>query len=116
MPSLGMKGPYRLNSETINKIVNRVSSGNYAIGRRNKNGTFLFRVIGRANKDLNSKLKSLLNKTDKPLFKFRYSENAREAFEKECTIYHDFVINKKIKHPQRPTKSNWKCPRCEFYK
>ena len=116
MPSLGMEGPYRLNFDTIDKKVNRVSSGNYAIGRRSKNGIFLFRVIGRANKDLNSKLKSWLDKTDKPLFKFRFSESAREAFEKECTIYHDFVKDKKIKHPRRPTKSDWKCPRCKFYK
>jgi hypothetical protein len=116
MPSLGMEGPYHLNVDTIDEKVNRVSSGNYAIGRRNKKGTFLFRVIGRANKDLNSKLKSWINKTDKPLFKFRYSESARVAFKRECVIYHDFVKDRKIKHPQRATGSNWKCPRCEFYK
>ncbi len=115
MPSLRMQGPYRLNIKTIDEKVSKISSGNYAIGRRNENGTFLFRVIGRANKDLNSKLKSWLNKTDKPLFKFRYSESAHEAFNTECVIYHDFAKKGKIKHPKRPATTDWKCPRCGYY-
>jgi len=115
MPSLRMEGPYNLNITTIDEKVTKTSPGNYAIGRRNENGTFLFRCIGRASRDLNSKLKSWVSKTNKPLFKFRYSKSAREAFTMECAIYHDFVKDEKIEHPKRPGSTDWRCPRCDFY-
>ena len=111
-----MEGPYRLNIETIDEKVSKISSGNYAIGRRSEKGSFLFRCIGRASSDLNAKLKSWISKTDRPFFKFRYSSSAREAFFIECTNYHDFVKNGKIKHPKRPGSTDWRCPRCGFYK
>ncbi|MBN1352729.1 hypothetical protein JXJ21_25295 [candidate division KSB1 bacterium] len=116
MASLKMEGPFRLNAETIDEKVNRISPGNYVIGRRNESGTFLFKRIGRANSDLNSKLKSWVSKTTKPLFKFRYSSSAREAFAVECAIYHDFAKDERVEHPKRPDSTNWRCPRCGFYK
>ena len=73
MSSLRMEGPFNLNHETIDKKVKKNCTGNFAIGRKNEKGTFLFKCMGRANTDLNSKLKSWIRKTKKPLFKFRYS-------------------------------------------
>lgn len=116
MPSLRMEGPYHFDIKTIDEKVTRVSPGNFVLGRKNENGTFLFSYIGRANIDLNSKLKSWVTKTDKPLFKFRYSVSAQAAFGMECENYHDFVKDGKNKHPRRPTSTDWKCPRCNFYK
>lgn len=115
MPSLKMEGPYRLDLKTIDEKVSKVSSGNFALGRENENGTFLIGFIGRANDDINSKLKSWVSKTMRPLFKFRYASSAREAFDLECENYHDFKIDRKTKHPRRPASTNWKCPRCGFY-
>jgi hypothetical protein len=116
MPSLSMEGPYRFNIKTINEKVTRVSPGNYVLGRRNEHGTFLFSYIGRANTDLNSKLKSRAAKMDKPFFKFRYSDSAQEAFRIECENYHDYVKDGKNKHPKRPADTDWKCPRCKIFK
>jgi hypothetical protein len=111
-----MEGPYRFDIKTIDEKVTRVSAGNFVLGRTNENGTFVFTYIGRALKDLNSKLKSWVDKTDKPLFKFRYSGSAKAAFGIECENYHDFVKGRKRKHPRRPSSTDWKCPRCDFYK
>jgi len=116
MPSLGMEGPYSLDNKTIDEKVARVSPGNYALGRENENGKFIFSYIGRADSDLNSELKSQVGKGDNQLFKFRYAISARDAFGIECENYHNFVKNKKGNHPERPAGSDWKCPRCSFYK
>jgi hypothetical protein len=116
MPSLGMEGSHSLDNKTIDEKVTKVSPGNYALGRRDENGTFLVSYIGRADNDLNSELKSWVGKTNKPLFKFRYAISARDAFGIECENYHDFDREGKGKHPVRPKGTNWKCPRCNFYK
>jgi len=116
MPSLKMEGPYRFDIKTINEKVTRVSPGNFVLGRKNENGAFLFTYIGRALTDLNSKLKFWTDKKDKPLFKFRYCISAQDAFGNECENYHDFVKEGKAKHPRRPANTDWKCPRCNFYK
>jgi len=116
MPSLRMEGPYSLEINIIEEKVDRVSPGNYALGRKNEKGTFLVSYIGRADTDLTSELKSWVDKTDKPLFKFRYAISARDAFGMECENYHDFVKNGKGKHPERPANTDWKCPRCNFDK
>lgn len=116
MPTLRMEGPYRFNVKTINEKVTRTSPGNYVLGRRTEQGAFLFSYIGRANADLNSKLKSRAAKINKPFFKFRYSDSAQEAFRTECENYHDYVKNGKSKHPKRPEDTNWQCPRCRIFK
>jgi hypothetical protein len=115
MPSLKMEGPYPFDIKTIDEKVTRVSAGNFALGRKNESGAFLINYIGRALTDLNSKLKSWVEKTDKPFFKFRYSVSAQDAFGIECENYHDFVKDGKNKHPRRPASTDWKCPRCNFY-
>ncbi len=58
MPSLGMEGSYSLDHKTINEKVTRISPGNYALGRRDENETFLVSYIGRTDTDLNSELES----------------------------------------------------------
>jgi len=115
MPSLRMKGPYSLDIHTIEEKIDKVSPGNYALGRKNEEGSFLVSHLGRSNADLATELKSLIDKTDNPLFKFRYAISGRDAFGIECDNFHDFVKNGKGKHPERPSNTDWKCPRCNFY-
>ena len=116
MPSLRMEGPFNLEIKTIDEKLDKISPGNFALGRKNEEGTFLVHYIGRADKDLISELKSWIDKTNRPLFKFRYATSSRDAFGMECENYHDFVKNGKGKHPERPTDTDWKCPRCNYYK
>ena len=116
MPSLGMQGPYKLESGTIDMIVPRTHPGNYAIGYRRDSGAgaFVVRYIGRADSDLNRELKSQAS-DGLSWFKWCYAPSEKIAFDKECKNYHDFGESRKLEnegHPVAPNGTNWKCPVC----
>jgi len=116
MPSLEMNGPYELDKDIIDEKVTKKSPGNYALGRkRDTDGTFLIGYVGRADKDLNDRLKKWAGKTKRPLFKFSYANSPKEAFEKECHNWHDFDPPDNKIHPDRPKDATWRCPRCDKY-
>lgn len=115
MPSLGMQGPYSLDFETIDKVVTSKSPGNYALGKNNENDALLVNYIGRSDIDVNDRLKSWVNQSTNPLFKFSYATSPKAAFEKECVNYHDFKPAANDNHPNRPENSNWKCPKCNVF-
>jgi hypothetical protein len=114
--SLGMTGPFDLNNEKIDELITKTSAGNYALGYLNKENSFIVKYVGRADSDLNGRLKDHVGEYSK--FKFSYATSPKAAFEKECANYHDFgeknSLDNKI-HPDRPTGSNWKCPYCNNY-
>lgn len=115
MASLGMSGSYNLDNGTINREVTRTSPGNYALGRKDDKGTFLVNYVGRADSDVNARLKSWVGRANYPLFKFSYATSAKAAFEKECENFHDFDPPGNDVHPARPEGTNWKCPRCDVF-
>ena len=115
MASLGMNGPYKLNRDTIDAKVTKKSPGNYALGRKDPDGTFLVGYVGRADSDIKGRLKSWVGKTKRPLFKFSYATSAKAAFEKECENYHDFKPPGNDVHPARPDGTNWKCSVCNIF-
>lgn len=118
MASLNMSGPYKFNSNKINEVITRTSTGNYALGYVKNDGKFIVQYVGRADADVNARLLQHIgeNYTE---FKFSYATSPKDAFEKECINYHDFGGNEKLQnkiHPDRPSNSkNWKCPRCSIY-
>jgi hypothetical protein len=71
--------------------------------------------VERADYVLNKQLKNWIGKH--LFFKFDYATSARDAFEKECDLWHDLggeqgkIENKD--HPMCPAGYNWKCPRKE---
>lgn len=115
MASLGMEGPYKLDTETIETNVTRTSVGNYALGRKDEEGTFLVGYVGRSDSDVRARLKSWVGETKRPLFKFSYATSPKAAFEKECENYHDFNPPDNDVHPDRPDDSDWCCPRCDIF-
>ncbi len=118
MASLGMEGPFDLNSKTIDSEVTRTSPGNYALGHVNKENTFVVNYVGRADSDLNKRIKDHINEGYKN-FKYSYATSPKAAFEKECKNYHDFGESKKLDneiHPDRPSNSkDWVCPKCDIF-
>lgn len=111
-----MNGPYDLNEKKINEVVSKTSAGNYALGYIDTKGSFIVKYVGRADSDVNDRLKDHVSKH--PKFKFSYASSPKAAFEKECQNYHDFGGSKKLEnkiHPDRPQDSNWKCPVCEVF-
>jgi len=117
MPSSGLKGPYPLTKEEIDHVVTRISPGAYALGEV-RNRIFYISYVGRSDDDINSRLKDWVGKKYKS-FKFDYFSSPKAAFEKECKLWHDFggprgsLDNKK--HPDRPERTNWKCPVCSIF-
>jgi len=115
MPQTGLRGPYALDSDTIDRIVTRTSAGAYALGKV-EDASFYVSYVGRSDDDINRRLKDWVGKYSK--FKFEYYDSPKAAFEKECSLYHDFGEKEKLdndKHPQRPEDSNWKCPSCNIF-
>jgi len=116
MPQTGLRGPYTLDNETIERVVTRTSPGAYALGHV-KDNTFYVYYVGRSDDDINSRLKDWVgSKYSK--FKFEYYDSPKAAFEKECNLYHDFGGKEKLdndKHPERPDGTNWQCPRCSIF-
>jgi len=118
MPTLTMKGPYKLTTEKIDEVVTKTSAGNYALGCVS-DSSFHFWYVGRSDDDVNKRLKAWVGKSARYThFKFSYATSPKAAFEKECKNYHDFGGKEKLdntKHPERPYLANWKCPICDIY-
>lgn len=117
MASLKMNGPYLLNKDKIDEVVTETSAGIYALGYVNEKGTFIVKYVGRADSDVNARLKQHVGEKYKQ-FKYSYATSPKAAFEKECRNYHDFGGSKSLDnkiHPDRPKNSSWKCPCCDTF-
>ena len=125
MGSLNMDGPYDFNKDSIDINVTKVSVGNYALGFVDNNSdNFHVTYVGRSDSDVKERLQKQLSETKKIIskfetkkisFKYSYASSPKEAFEKECFNYHNFVGSKKLSnnsHPEKPRDENWKCPVC----
>ncbi len=114
MPTTGLSGPYKLDAQTIDKIVTKTSAGAYALGR-SKNDGYYVDYVGRSDGDVNKRLKDWVGNYTH--FKFDYFSSPKAAFEKECNLYHDFKASglDNDVHPARPANTNWECPRCTIF-
>jgi hypothetical protein len=118
MASLGMEGPYIFSSEEIDRVVTKTSPGNYGLGYKNDEGTFIVLYVGRSDTDVNEELKAKLINSEYKHFKYSYATSPKAAFEKECRNYHDFGGSEKLDniiHPDRPAGEDWSCPVCDIF-
>ena len=115
MPSTGLNGPYKLDNETIEKVVTKKSAGAYALGYM-KDSTFIVNYVGRSDDDINGRLKKWVGHNKYTHFKFKYYDSAKAAFDKECNLYHDWKNLDNKQHPDRTENKNWQCPRCDAFK
>lgn len=114
MASLGMNGSYDFSLASVDAEITEKKPGNYALGYK-KNSKFIVKYVGRADSNLNKRIKDHLPKEDYKLFKYSYASSAKAAFEKECQNYHDFGGKEKLDnkiHPDSPSGINRKCPVC----
>jgi hypothetical protein len=112
MPITGLFGPHDLTERVIDEIATSKSIGNYACGYVNDASVFIVSYTGRSDSDLNGRLKQHVGKYKK--FKYGYMQTAKDAFEKECSIYHDFSPPDNQVHPARPANTSLTCPRCRI--
>lgn len=118
MARLEMEGPFCFTREEIDEVISLTGPGNYALGYVDKDNVFIVRYVGRADGDVNDRIKDHIGE-DYSAFKFSYAISSKAAFEKECHNYHDFggpegKLENKI-HPDIPDNSkNLKCPVCGY--
>jgi hypothetical protein len=110
----GLKGSYPLNRIQIDVHVGAVSPGIFALAQCSTDGLkFTIQRVGRSEGDVNRRLHAYIGRY--PHFKFAYAPSSAAAFEKECSLYHQFnPLDNKI-HSSRPSGTLWRCPMCQIF-
>ncbi len=111
MASPRLYGPFQLTEPGINAHVQSESPGVYALGYQRKT-LFIVSYVGRDDADLRTGLRKHLAAPYEQ-FKFGYAVSARDAFLKECELYHDYVGLDNKRHPSPPKGTDVTCARCK---
>jgi hypothetical protein len=109
----GLSGPFSLTPRGIDSAVPTTSPGVYILGKVKDGGDeFQVRYVGRDDEDVKKRLRQHIADWY-PQFFYKYAFSSREAFEKECELYHKFSPPDNQAHPTRKN-AEWTCPRCGF--
>jgi excinuclease UvrABC nuclease subunit len=108
--TVAVHGPYSLDSGTIDSVVTGTSPGVYVLADAASN---VARRVGRSDMDVRARLKTYVGKYHR--FWFAYAGSPKEAFEKECHLWHDLKPADNIIHPDRPSGCGWRCPVCPIF-
>jgi len=110
----GLYGPYNLDNENIDTHVIGTGPGAYALGYVNNGGGLAVLYIGRSDDDLNGRLKNHIGEKYSS-FKYIFYRTAKDAYNKECQLWHSFggerLLENKI-HPDKGINKDWVCPIC----
>lgn len=110
MANSGLHGPYPLTTEGVSTNVRGKGPGAYALGHTDEEKIFRISYVGRSDDDLAARLQQHVPERYLQ-FKYGFYASATEAFEKECTLYHDFTPPDNLVHPAKPRDSHCSCPR-----
>lgn len=113
MKNSGLTGPFKLTFEDIEVAVKQRAPGVYALGTRDLSGRFAIMSVGRSDVDVRERLRGCIGAGTH--FKFDYFASEREAFEKECELFHEIKPPGNFLHPARPSGSTLRCPRCRIF-
>jgi hypothetical protein len=105
-------GPFLLTVSTIDAVVTSTSPGIFLLGKTDKHQSFHVLHIGRADEDIRATLKHYVRSYAE--FRFEYCASSKDAFEKECGLYHTLRPVDTPAHPLRPNNSDFRCPACMF--
>ena len=110
MASPKLYGPLHLTEDSISAHVQAESPGVYALGHV-RAALFIVSYVGRDDADLRMRLKTHLTGPYQ-YFKFAYALSPRDAFLKQCELYHDYVGLDNERHPPSPRGMELACRRC----
>lgn len=113
MKHSGLTGPFPLTFEGIEDAVKGGSPGVYALGSKDLQGRFAIMSVGRSDADVKERLRECIGAGTH--FKFDYFQSEREAFERECELFHDIRPPGNFVHPGRPKGTTLRCPRCRIF-
>jgi hypothetical protein len=108
--SVALNGPYTLDNQTIASTVTRTSPGVYVLASAGSNQA---KRVGRSDTDVRARLRSYVGQYAR--FWFAYASSPKDAFHKECYLWHDLKPSHNVIHPDRPNGSAWKCPVCTIF-
>jgi hypothetical protein len=112
MAQNGLQGPFALTDRTIDQEVVQNQPGVYVLEESADLVNFRVVYVGRSDTNLNNQLHVHVGSYKR--FRYQHCGSAQAAFEKECALYHDFEPRENPIHPQRPSGTQWKCPRCNL--
>jgi hypothetical protein len=105
-------GPFQLTEGGVNAHLQADSPGVFVLGYL-RNNLFIVSYVGRDDVDLKTGLRAhLLGPYQQ--FKFTYALSARDAYLKECELYHDYVGLDNSRHPAPSKQLDLQCPRCQI--
>jgi hypothetical protein len=114
MTTTFLQGSYPFDLLTVDRVVTQKSAGAYVLGQKSGR-QFTPCFVGRADNNLNVRLRQLAVTQVYSGFMFQYCDNPQAAFVAECQVFHTFAPPDNKVHPSRPASSDWKCPNCEIY-
>jgi hypothetical protein len=104
----GLQGPKPLTSTSIDNSVRGTSPGAYALGHVDSLSVFRVSYVGRSDSDLNARLHNHIGVYRH--FIFWIVDTKRQAFEKECQLFHEYDPPDNDVHPARPPGTSYSCP------
>jgi hypothetical protein len=108
-----LRGPFVLTDSVIDHEVRVTAAGAFALDDSDNGIHFRIVFVGRSDMDVNNQLHVYVGTYKR--FKFAYCVSARAAFEKQCSLFHDFDPRDNMIHPLRPVGSDWNCLRCRLF-
>jgi hypothetical protein len=98
-----------LTAVEVDRLIATKVPGTYLLSRgRNVAGSWIVHYVGRSDDDLNHRLKQHIGRYT--MFGYHPTTSAKEAFELECTWYHEFKPVDNVNHPAVPVGTSWRCP------
>ena len=110
MSPTGFVSAYPLTRAGITQNVGFSMPGAYALGDIDENDAFYVRRVGRSDNDVGGRLRDFLGQYQ--AFMFSYYRSAREAYVKECELYHAFNPHDNDIHPDSPENAMVICLWC----
>jgi hypothetical protein len=111
MAQNGLWGPFTLSDQVIDEEVTHSGAGVYLLEQSADLVNFRVVYVGRSDTNVNQ---LHVHVGSYKRFRYEYCSSVEAAYEKECTFYHDFEPHDNPVHPQRPSGTDWKCPRCRL--
>ncbi|MBZ5524208.1 MAG: hypothetical protein LAP21_18385, partial [Acidobacteriia bacterium] len=106
----GLFGPHSLTSTGVAAAMKGTTGpGAYALGKLGDDGLFYINYVGRSDDDLAGRLQDHTPEYY-PQFMYAFYQSMKDAFDKECHLYHAFKPRDNKVHPARPTNAMWACP------
>ena len=111
----GLGRPLPLKESTIQKEVDGSSDWSsasvFVLGgiRKGADGKLRFHIkkVSHVDGDLGKELRKFIGKYSG--FRFKFCRSTRNAYDKECEIYHNFKPIENIKHPVKPKNTKFYC-------